>query len=159
MIRHLVVLAIASAWCNASEPVVKLLDQARVVEDSLTRDIPVTIDKDDGPLVAIKDPTVNMVKRPFDIAVTFTERGVPVDVASVKLLVKPLNGAFSIKFFDVTSRLRPYLTEKGFRIPNADIQAGRYAIVLIVRDQQGRESRGKIELTVLERSRWTDRDR
>lgn len=159
MIRTLVVLAIASAWCHAGEPVVRLLDQATVVEDSLTRDIPVTVDKSDGPLVAIEDPTVSMVKRPFDIAVTFTERGVPVDLASVKLLVKPLTGAFAIKFFDVTKKLRPYLSERGFRIPNADIQAGRYAIVLVVRDQQGRESRGRIELTVLERSRWDDRGR
>lgn len=157
------IVVISGIWlamaANHPVRVERLLHNAKIVQEEPTRDIPILVDKSDGPIVAIEDPTLSMVTRPFDIAVAFTAREAPVDLASVKLLVKPLTGMFSLKFYDVTKRLRPYLTEKGFRIPNADIDPGRYAIVLIVRDATGRESRGKIELTVLERSRWAGRGR
>jgi hypothetical protein len=74
-------------------------------------------------------------------AVEFAGRGgEKINANSVQILV--LRGSN----VDITSRMKPYVTDKGIAIPNAMVPAGSYALQVSVKDASGRESLANVEI-------------
>lgn len=95
-----------------------------------------------GPAIRQVAPAAAVpANQPFMLKVDFAGRGgEKINPASVQILV--LRGSN----VDITSRMKPYVTDKGIEIPNAMVPAGSYALQVSVKDSGGRESLANIEI-------------
>jgi len=95
-----------------------------------------------GPAIRQVSPAAAVAaNQPFNLTVEFAGRGgEKINAGSVQILV--LRGSN----VDITSRMKPYVTDKGIVIPNAMVPAGSYALQVSVKDAGGRESLANIEI-------------
>lgn len=85
-----------------------------------------------GPIIEVVQPTDGGKKAgPVEVLVRFTPRAEPVDVSSLKVSV--------LKFIpiDITDRIKPYCTQDGIAIKEAQIPAGKHVVRITVADAGG----------------------
>lgn len=101
-------------------------------------------DVDEGPGINVVKPSVpDKVKSPLEIVVHFIERNAPVALSSLNVSI--LKRFLS---FNITDRVKPYVTSLGIDMKEAHIPAGRYIVRISVGDAQGRMSSRHISIEV-----------
>lgn len=95
-----------------------------------------------GPAIRQVSPDgVIAANKPFDLHVDFAGRGgEKINVASAQVAI--LRGGT----IDITSRLKPFITEKGIEMPAAMVPPGTYVLQVTVSDAGGRRSVANIEI-------------
>lgn len=79
--------------------------------------------------------------RPFDLHVDFAGRGgEKINPASAQITI--LRGGN----VDITSRLKPYITEKGIEMPAAMVPPGTHVLQVAVSDAGGRQTIANVEI-------------
>ena len=89
------------------------------------------------------DPADQNVNSPLPLKIKFSRRNnVAINMASVKItyLKSPL--------VDLTDRIKPYLTEDGIEMKQAEVPPGTHFLLLNLRDAQGRVTSATIKLSV-----------
>lgn len=90
---------------------------------------------DIGPIIEVVKPIEGTPQSPpIEIAVRFTPRQQPIDLASLKVTV--------VKFIsiDITDRVRPYLSAQGIQIPDAKLPSGEHTVRISLSDVTGAAS-------------------
>jgi hypothetical protein len=137
----LALLALTAA--NAAEPVhlitpeeagLPALDAAGSPVRNLTR----------GPGIdTLGTPGTGISGRPFHLAVRFLpSNGVAVDPARVRVIYRRQPS------LDITTRVKPFITERGIDVPAALAPPGRHVIEIEATDKEGRVGRSQMTLTV-----------
>ncbi len=96
-----------------------------------------------GPRIDVLRPVEDAPQQsPFEIQVRFYPNAAAVNPDSVKVQL--------VKFIaiDITDRVKPYLSESGINIKEANIPAGKHLVRITVSDGKGETSSREIELQV-----------
>jgi hypothetical protein len=109
-------------------------------EDSLIRSRSVN---SKGPRIDVIKPAEDAPQQsPLEIQVRFYPNPAAVNPESVKVqLVKFIS-------IDITDRVKPYLSESGINVKEANIPAGKHLVRITVSDGEGETSSREIELQV-----------
>lgn len=131
-------IAATGAWAQAGVWVVT--NQEAAMPPSATSKAGRAITR--GPAIRQVSPAAAVpANQPFNLTVEFAGRGgEKINANSVQILVLRGNNV------DITSRMKPYVTDKGIAIPNAMVPAGSYALQVSVKDASGRESLANVEI-------------
>lgn len=79
--------------------------------------------------------------KPFDLHIDFAGRGgEKINPASVQIAILRGNTP------DITSRLKPFITEKGIEIPAAMVPPGTHVLQVTVADAGGRQTVANVEI-------------
>ncbi len=99
-----------------------------------------------GPWVVIKDPKLlEQLRSPVDILLLF-EPGASGQPADMNSLTVTLLGLFD---FDITDRVRDYISGATLAIKDADLPAGRHRLRIGINDAKGNHSARDLTLTIL----------
>src|SRR5215813_6629544 len=125
------------------------LNTQRPVTEGQRRELDITVYRQDGPLVVVERPTQSQVRSPIPLSVRFEPRDTPIDLSTLRVTVRKriMRATYSMAL-DVTDRLKPYISDSGISASGVIMPAGRYLIGLTLKDQEGRESRGSLQLVV-----------
>ena len=82
-----------------------------------------------GPIVELKKPgTDQPIGSPVEIVITFKERLAPINVESLDVILDKWI------YVNITKRVRPYASETGIHIPDAQLPSGEHALILYIED-------------------------
>jgi hypothetical protein len=98
-----------------------------------------------GPEIAVVYPSSKMgvIRSPFDFKVKFQPHGgTTIDLDSLVVSYKV------IPTQDLTSRLKPYTHPDGIDMQNAEVPAGKYRIMIFLKDSAGHEGQADIHFEV-----------
>jgi hypothetical protein len=101
-----------------------------------------------GPKIRVLAPTDSSVTSPVNIHVQFQPKASPVDMNSIRVHAqKWILGSYRGNL-DISSRLRPFLTNDGLDAEKQAIPPGRYRFVFDIKDNSGALTEGAILLEV-----------
>lgn len=97
-----------------------------------------------GPGIKVVSPVSNAaVSGPFDLKVKFEPRsGIKIDPSTVRVIY------LKSPVVDLTSRIKPAITEAGIELLKTEMPAGLHEIRILVRDSDGRESQSTINISI-----------
>lgn len=98
-----------------------------------------------GPDIFVVYPSAKtgVIQSPFDFKVKFQPHGgTAIDLDSLIVTYKV------IPAYDLTSRLKPYTHPDGIEMPNAEVPAGKYRIMIFLKDSAGHEGQADIHFEV-----------
>jgi len=98
-----------------------------------------------GPEISVvyPSPRTGVVQSPFDFRVKFQPHGgTTIDLDSLTVTYKVIPAQ------DLTSRLKPYTHADGIEMQNAEVPAGKYRIMIFLKDSAGHEGQADIHFEV-----------
>ena len=98
-----------------------------------------------GPEISVvyPSPKTGVIYSPFDFKVKFQPHGgTAIDLDSLIVTYKV------IPAYDLTSRLKPYTRPDGIEMQNAEVPAGKYRIMIFLKDSAGHEGQADIHFEV-----------
>ena len=85
-----------------------------------------------GPIVEVEKPqTDKPIGSPVEVVINFRKRLSEINLDSLSVEVEKLIN------IDITDRVKPYVTLKGIRIPDAPLPSGEHTILLYIEDVEG----------------------
>jgi hypothetical protein len=138
VVAGLLLLACGS-WVHAGQAVVLITEREAAMKDAPREAPAATIMEKDamkGPMIIVHSPKAGETY-PAPLVVDLNFQPQPetaVDIHTLQVIYR------KIIPIDITDRIRPYATEKGIYIPEADIPEGRHNIQIRIADTRGNVS-------------------
>ena len=91
-----------------------------------------SVEQNKGPVIKMEKPNVDdVVASPLEIVIQFSPREASVDLSTLKVTL--------VKFIDIdlTDRVRPYVSNEGLHIPDAQLPSGEHTVRVTLGDTDG----------------------